>query len=62
MVCDSGAEALLTGFCGPKAFSVLNVVKIKVANEITGTVRDAVKTFKEGTVSFADTANVEGQW
>jgi predicted Fe-Mo cluster-binding NifX family protein len=62
MVGDSGAEALLTGFCGPKAFSVLNAANINVANDVTGTVRDAVKAFNEKKLSFADQANVEGQW
>lgn len=62
MVSDKGAEVLLTGYCGPKAFQVLNAAKINVANNVGGTVRDAVKTFNEGKLSFANKANVEGQW
>jgi predicted Fe-Mo cluster-binding NifX family protein len=62
MVSDSGAEVLLTGFCGPKAFKTLQAAGIKVANDVCGTVRDAVKALNEGIVSFADDANVEGQW
>jgi predicted Fe-Mo cluster-binding NifX family protein len=62
MVSDKGAEVLLTGFCGPNAFRTLKAAKIKVANDVSGTVRDAVKAFNEGKVSFADTANVEGHW
>ncbi len=62
MVSDNGAEALLTGFCGPNAFKTLKMARIKVANNVTGTVRDAVKTFKEEKVSFADGANTEGHW
>jgi len=62
MVSDKGAEVLLTGFCGPNAFRTLNAAGIKVANDITGTVREAVNMFNEGEVSFADAANVEGQW
>jgi predicted Fe-Mo cluster-binding NifX family protein len=62
MVSDKGAEVLLTGFCGPNAFKALNAANIKVANGATGTVKDAVNTFNEGKVSFADAANVEGHW
>lgn len=59
MVSDK-AEVLLTGFCGPNAFKTLEAAGVKVANNVSGTVRDAVKAFNEGKVSFADGANVEG--
>ena len=62
MVSERGAEVLLTGFCGPKAFTVLDAAKIKVVNDLEGTVRDAVTAFNEGELSFADGANVEGHW
>jgi len=62
MISDKGAEVLLTGYCGPKAYQVLNAAKISVANEVEGTVIDAVKSFNEGKLTFADKANVEGQW
>jgi predicted Fe-Mo cluster-binding NifX family protein len=62
MVSDKNAKALLTGYCGPKAFMTLEAAKIRVANDIEGTVEDAVKAFNEGKVSFAEKANVEGQW
>jgi predicted Fe-Mo cluster-binding NifX family protein len=62
MISDKGAEFLLTGFCGPNAFKTLKAARINVANDISGTVRDAVKSFNEGNVSFADAANVDGHW
>jgi len=62
MVSDKGPEALLTGFCGPNAYKTLNAAGIKVANDITGTVREAVNAFNEGKISFADASNVEGHW
>jgi len=62
MVSDKSADALLTGYCGPKAFMTLEAAKIRVANNVEGTVRDAVKSFNEGKLTFADKANVEGQW
>lgn len=62
MICDKGAAVLLTGYCGPNAFKTLDAAKIKVVNDIAGTVMDALKTFKAGNFEYADSANVEGQW
>jgi len=62
MISDKGADVLLTGFCGPNAVKTLKAAKIKVANDVSGTVRDAVKALNEGKVSFTDEANVEGHW
>jgi predicted Fe-Mo cluster-binding NifX family protein len=62
MVGDCGAEALLTGYCGPNAFKTLRAAGVIVANDVAGNVRDAINAFSEGKVSFADSANVEAQW
>ena len=62
MVSDKGAEVLLTGFCGPNAFRTLKAAKIKVVNDASGTVREAIKAFSEGQLSFAAGANVNGHW
>jgi len=59
---ERGAEVLLTGYCGPNAFKTLQAAGVKVANDITGTVRDTVNAYSEGKFSFAADANVEGQW
>jgi predicted Fe-Mo cluster-binding NifX family protein len=59
---EKGAEFVLTGFCGPNAFKVLNAAGIKVANDAKGIVRDAVRDFKDNKYPFADNANVEGNW
>ena len=47
MASDKCEEVLLTGFCEPKAFKVLNAEKINVANEVEGTARDAAKSFNK---------------
>ncbi len=62
MLGDTGAQALLTGFCGPNAFKTLEAAGIKVVNNISGTVKDAVHTFNQGNVSYAGGANVDGHW
>jgi len=62
MVGDSGAEILLTGFCGPNAFKTLAAAGVNVANDASGSVRDALEAFKTGKMSFADSADVEGHW
>ena len=62
LICDKGAEVLLTGYCGPKAFDTCQAAGIKVANDISGTIRDAINLFKKGEITFARSANVDGQW
>lgn len=59
---ESGAEALLTGFCGPNAFRVLSAAGVKVASNVSGTVREAVKAYVAGSVSFAEEPNADGHW
>ena len=62
MVSDKGATVLMTGYCGPKAFSTLEAACVKVIDDISGTVREAINAFKEGKVSYAATANKEAHW
>lgn len=61
-VSDSGAGVLLTGYCGPNAFKTLDAAGVKVANDVSGTVREAVDAFKSGLVVFSEAANVDGHW
>ena len=50
-VARSGAQALVTAHCGPRAFEVLDAAGIKVFAAKPGTVREAVDAFKTGTLT-----------
>lgn len=50
IICNKGADAVLTGFLGPKAFNALVSSKIKIFENASSadTVREAVEKFKTG--------------
>lgn len=62
MISDKHADVLLTGYCGPNAFKALDAAKIKVAGDVSGTVREAVQSFATGKVNFVSEPNAEGHW
>jgi predicted Fe-Mo cluster-binding NifX family protein len=43
-----GADALLTGHCGPKAFHVLTEAGVTIYAGFEGTVLEAVSTWRDG--------------
>ena len=47
-VVASGAEVLLTGRCGPKAFDVLTAAGVAVYSGVTGSVAEAVEAWQKG--------------
>ncbi len=51
VVAGSGAQAVLTGRVGPKAYAVLDAAGIKVISEQGGTVAEALEAFLSGSVS-----------
>jgi len=62
MVSDAGARALVTGYCGPNAFRMLDAAKIQVAVNASGSVREVVDAFRKGTLIIAENANADGHW
>jgi predicted Fe-Mo cluster-binding NifX family protein len=62
MICDAGAEVLLTGFCGPNAFKTLAAAGVKVVPDQAGRVIDVVQRFKQGDAVYAQSANAQGHW
>ncbi len=60
MIHEKGAGALLTGYCGPNAFKTCQAAGIEVINEVGGTVREAVASFKNGELKISEGPNTEG--
>ena len=58
----AGADALVTGHCGPKAFRVLSAAGVAVYNTTVATVQEALNAYKAGKLEPADEANAEGHW
>jgi predicted Fe-Mo cluster-binding NifX family protein len=57
-----GAEVVITGHCGPKAFHTLQAAGIKVVVGAEGTVAAAVAAFKSGRLKPTQAADVESHW
>jgi predicted Fe-Mo cluster-binding NifX family protein len=58
MIADKGVEAVLTGNCGPNAFQVLSAAGINVITGVTGTVKEAVQKYKDGSLKAIAQPNV----
>ena len=61
-IAGAGADAVLCAHCGPKAFRVLQAAGLKVYTGAAGTVGDALRTFREGKLTEAQGADIEGHW
>ena len=62
-VVELGAEAVITGNVGPKAFRVLQSAEIKMyLCDAEVTVGQAIEQLKAGELKQVDQANVEGHW
>ncbi|MFO7748851.1 MAG: NifB/NifX family molybdenum-iron cluster-binding protein [Desulfobacteraceae bacterium] len=61
-VAATGVEAVITGNCGPKAFSLLEAADIKVITGVNGTIKEAIEKFNAGELKSAGGPNVDGHW
>jgi predicted Fe-Mo cluster-binding NifX family protein len=59
---ELGAEVVLTGHCGPKAFRTLQAAGVQVVVNAAGTVAEALEKFKTGELKASVQADVEGHW
>jgi predicted Fe-Mo cluster-binding NifX family protein len=57
-----GAEAVLTGNVGPKAFATLRAGNLQVYPGLTGSVREALDRLRSGRLQPAPQPTVEGHW
>jgi predicted Fe-Mo cluster-binding NifX family protein len=58
----AGADALVSGHCGPKAFRVLQAAGIKIYTCSAPTLAAALEQFRSGKLQAAASADVEGHW
>ncbi|HSA06923.1 MAG TPA: NifB/NifX family molybdenum-iron cluster-binding protein [Candidatus Gastranaerophilales bacterium] len=61
-VVNQNVDAIITGNCGPKAFSVLTQAGVKIFIGAEGAVKEAIEKYKNNELQEAQTANVEGHW
>lgn len=61
-VVESGAQAVISGHCGPKAFRVLSEAGIGIYLSSAATGREAVALFEKGALTKAGNADVQGHW
>jgi predicted Fe-Mo cluster-binding NifX family protein len=57
-----GADVVITGHCGPKAFRTLRAAGIGVVLGAEGSVAEVVEQFKTGKLAPAESADVESHW
>lgn len=57
-IAEKGAQAVLTGSCGPNAFQTLQAAGVDVIVGVSGTIENAVKQYKSGQFQTTPQANV----
>ena len=62
ILADRKVEVLMTGHCGPNAFTTLKAAGIKVVVEQSGTVPEALARLQRNEVTFAELPDVEAHW
>jgi predicted Fe-Mo cluster-binding NifX family protein len=62
LVVDQGAEAVLTGNCGPNAERTMSAAGVKLYTGVTGTVTQAVELLKSGKLTATEEPNVQAHF
>jgi predicted Fe-Mo cluster-binding NifX family protein len=57
-----GAQVVITGHCGPKAFEALTAAGIAVVAGASGSVADAIAAYRAGTLQATAAPDVRGHW
>jgi predicted Fe-Mo cluster-binding NifX family protein len=58
-VVELGAQAVITGHCGPNAFATLSAAEVAIYQEASGSVQEAVAAYKTGVLKKSGRADVE---
>ncbi len=58
LVAEWGAQAVITGHCGPNAFAALAAAHIDVYQEARGSVHEMLKAYEKNTLIRSTQANV----
>jgi predicted Fe-Mo cluster-binding NifX family protein len=58
----SGAGAVLTGHCGPKAHNVLTAAGVAIYTGAEGSVESAVQLYRSGALKPSAGPDVQGHW
>lgn len=61
-VIAAGAQALVTGHCGPKAFKVLQAAGVSIYLGEEKSIRALIEDFHNGKLEPLTSPNVEGHW
>ena len=62
VVIDAGAEAVLTGNCGPNAERTLRAAGVKLYTGAKGTVAEAIELFRNSNLKEAEGPNVQSHF
>jgi predicted Fe-Mo cluster-binding NifX family protein len=57
-IANKGAEAVLTGNCGPNAYQVLSAAGFRIITGISGKIKDAIELYRSGNFKTSEQANV----
>ncbi|MDY0298123.1 MAG: NifB/NifX family molybdenum-iron cluster-binding protein [Acidobacteriota bacterium] len=57
-----GVSALISGHCGPNAFSAMQAANIAIYTGAHGTVRDAIDQLRKGELTATASPDVRGHW
>lgn len=61
-IVHAGAKVVISGHLGPNAFRVISAAGIEVYTAASMTVREAVESYKNGSLPKLAGADVEGHW
>ena len=62
LLVDADVQAVLTGNCGPNAQKTLSAAGIKLYTGVSGTISDAIESFKAGKLSETLEPNVDAHF